>query len=268
MHRSLVAMLCLVAPAQWAHQALAQDSLARGRALFESQCSRCHGMTGGGAMGPSLRRPTLRSAPDDSAFMLLLQNGIPERGMLPAWQLGPAESRAVIGYVRTLGRVPVAAVSGDSARGRVVFVGKGACLSCHIVAGVGGSFGPELTEIGLLRGAEHLREALVRPGASLPMGPHTNNSWAQYARYLPVRASSRQAAAVGGVRVNEDGFTIQVRTPSGELVSLRKADLASLDKRFGESLMPSYAGVLSPAELDDVVGYLASLRGVRWTPVP
>jgi hypothetical protein len=136
------------------------------------------------------------------------------------------------------------------------------------VAGVGGAFGPELTEVGLLRGVEHLREALVRPEASLPMGPHTDNSWAQYARYLPVRAASAGSEPIVGARVNEDGFTIQVRTPAGKLVSLRKSDLASLDKRFGESLMPSYQGILTPAELDDLVAYLASLRGARWNPVP
>ena len=46
----------------------AQAPPARGRTIFESQCSRCHGITGGGAMGPSLRRPVLDRAPDDSAF--------------------------------------------------------------------------------------------------------------------------------------------------------------------------------------------------------
>jgi hypothetical protein len=41
---------------------------------------------------------------------------------------------------------------------------------------------------------------------------------------------------------------------------LRKADLLELRREFGRSLMPSYEGSLTSAELDDVVAYLAKLR--------
>ena len=242
-----------------AHSVASQD-LGRGKLIFESQCSRCHGITGGGAMGPSLRRPTFRSAPDDSAFALLLANGLYERGMPPAWQLGPAETSDLIAYVRTMGRASGTRLAGDSARGRAIYDGKGACGTCHMVDGVGGAFGPDLTMIGVMRGAEYLREATVNPAAVLPMGPQTNYPPGQYARYLPVRAVTSDGTEVFGVRVNEDRFTIQIRTPDGELHSVRKLTLTALDKRFGESLMPTYAGVFSPRELDDLVAYMASLR--------
>jgi putative heme-binding domain-containing protein len=242
---------------------VAQQSHARGRALFESQCARCHGITGGGAMGPSLRRPVLTRAADDTAFVALLAAGIPERGMPAVWQLNPGEIADLIGYVRSLGRAPAVALVGDSARGAALFAGKGGCRSCHTVAGVGGAFGPDLSLVGAARGADYLREALTNPGAALPVGPQTNYPSAQFARYLPIHAVTDSGREISGVRVNEDRFTIQVRTLSGELHSLEKATLRTLDKRFGRSLMPSYASVLRPAELDDLIAYLASLRGSR-----
>jgi putative heme-binding domain-containing protein len=214
-------------------------------------------------MGPSLRRAVLVRAPDDSAFARLLAGGIPERGMPAAWQLNPAEIADLIGYVRSLGQVASGPVAGDSARGRAIFAGKGTCSTCHMVSGIGGSFGPELTLIGAVRGADFLRQSLVDPGAALPAGPQTNYAAAQFARYLPVRAITATGEEIAGVRVNEDRFSIQIRAVSGRLFSLQKATLRSLDKRFGESLMPSYASVLRPNEISDLVAYLASLRGSR-----
>lgn len=271
--RVLASVMALAIAALSSAPSVHGQELARGRLLFESQCSRCHGMTGGGAMGPSLRRAVLRRAPDDSAFAQLLASGIPERGMPGIWQLNAAEIGAVIGYVRSLGRVADVQLTGDSARGQAVFAGKGGCRGCHIVDGVGGVAGPELTQIGLMRGASHLREALVKPGAALPVGTQTNYAYGQFTKYLPVRAVTTAGNAVSGLRVNEDPFTIQVRTLDGRLQSWRKAGLSRFEKRFGESLMPSYAGVLSAGDLDDLVAYLASLReastGPRSTnPIP
>jgi cytochrome c oxidase cbb3-type subunit III len=259
--RLVMAVLCLVGFGS--EVASGQPGPGRGRSLFESQCARCHGITGGGAMGPSLRRPVLDRAPDDSAFALLLTSGIYERGMPPAWQLNPGEIGDVIAYVRSLGRTVGGKIVGDSARGRAVFAGKGGCPTCHVVSGVGGAFGPDLTIVGAARGPEYLRESLINPGAALPIGPQTSYVAAQFARYLPVHAVTADGHGVTGVRVNEDRFTIQVRSQSGVLYSLDKLTLRSLDKQFGRSLMPAYSNVLEPAEIDDVVAYLASLRGSR-----
>jgi hypothetical protein len=66
---------------------------------------------------------------------------------------------------------------------------------------------------------------------------------------------------VRGIRVNEDVFWIHIRDASGTVHTLEKAQLSKLDRELDGSLMPSYASRLSPADLDDLVAYLASLRG-------
>jgi putative heme-binding domain-containing protein len=235
--------------------------LARGQQIFEAQCARCHGIGGTGGLGADLRRPKLRRAPDDTALFDLIKGGILDRGMPDAWQLSDNEVRLVAAYVRTLGKVAETPVPGDPQKGRELFRTKGGCPVCHMVSGQGGSFGPDLTEVGALRGPVFLREALVNPGASLPVGPATGYPWGEYARYLQVLAIPTSGDAVLGVRVNEDAFTIQVRDPAGKLHSLRKADLRQLDKQFGKSMMPAYKGVFNDRELQDLVAYLSSLRG-------
>ena len=64
-----------------------------------------------------------------------------------------------------------------------------------------------------------------------------------------------------GFVVNEDTFTLQLRDASGALHSLRKADLARVEKDASATLMPSYKTLLTAGEVQDLVAFLASLRG-------
>jgi len=230
----------------------AQDeALLRGRKLFDSHCARCHNMGGTGGEGPSLARPTLRYAADEEALVKVIQEGIEGTDMPGAWQISENEVRQIAAYVRSLGRVESTPLPGDRERGRDVFEGASGCGSCHMVEGKGGILGPDLSDVGLRRGADYLRESLVSPDATIPE------------RYLLVRAQTRAGEEVVGVRVNEDSFTIQLRDQAGRIHSLSKLELEDLEKAFGESLMPSYGSELRATELDDLIAYLASLRGER-----
>ena len=233
----------------WAQDAAPPGDLAPGKKLYESHCSLCHGQTGTGGKGPNLAQPTLHHAPDDKRLAEVIEHGIPGTEMPGSWQLTNHEVAQVASYVRSLGRVVAVALPGDAARGRALYEGKGGCAGCHIVKGVGSSFGPELTNIGARRNAEYLRESLLKPGAAVPEG------------FLVVRVITHDGRTVRGARVNEDSFTIQLRDASNHFFSFRKSDLTILRKEFNESLMPSYESKFSTAELDDLIAYLASLRG-------
>jgi putative heme-binding domain-containing protein len=126
------------------------------------------------------------------------------------------------------------------------------------VEGRGVGLGPELTDVGSRRGAEFLRQALLAPGAELPKGqisPH--------AAFLLVNATQRDGSALVGMRIWEDAFVLQIRDVAGAYHALDKADLTSLERRFGASLMPEYAELLSDTEVTDLVAYLSSLKGNR-----
>lgn len=234
--------------------------LAQGNRLFDANCARCHGVAGTGGFGPSLRRPRLRGAPNDSTLMEVITSGIEDTEMPGAWWVSAGEARRIAYYVRSLGRMEQGLIMGDSARGQALFAGRGGCQACHMVRGFGTPVGPELSDIGPRRGVAFLRQSLLDPAAAV----RTRLAAASdYTDYLVVWAAEASGRVIRGVRVNEDTFTIQIRDSNGRIHSLRKHDLRVLERRFGESLMPSYRGTLTGDQVDDVVAYLARLRGER-----
>ncbi|HVO96768.1 MAG TPA: c-type cytochrome [Bryobacteraceae bacterium] len=219
---------------------------ATGKKIFESQCALCHGQTGTGGRGPSLNRSKLAHAPDDEALAKVIAQGIPPE-MPGSWQLNPREVLSLILYVRSLGAIPSEKLPGDPVRGEQVYQSKG-CAGCHIINGKGEGFGPELSAIGARRNGAHLRQVILHPAAALPED------------FVYVAAVT-EAGTVRGIRVNEDSFTIQIKDSLGRFHSLVKSELKDLKKLRGETPMPSFEGALSAAELDDLVAYLASLKG-------
>ena len=247
------------APARLAAQSNAD--IEGGKQLFQGMCVQCHGAGGAGGEAPSLNRPRLSRAPDDAALAKVISNGIPNTAMPRIRRFTENELQQLVAYVRSVGKVAQVSVPGDAKKGATIYKNL-ACSSCHIVAGEGGNLGPDLTDIGFLRGAAYLRQAIVDPGSSLPKGTLAVPSRG-YAEYLPVRIVTRQGGEVRGIRVNEDAFTIQVRDAAGKFYSLRKSDLELLDKQAEKSIMPSLARRLAAPELTDLVAYLSSLRGAE-----
>ncbi len=223
------------------------SDLARGKQLFIAHCGPCHGIDGSGGRGANLTVPKLKRAADNAAFFSLVQDGIEGTSMDGAWQLSDGEIWRIVAFVRSLGRTAVSALPGDPVRGRKIYEQEG-CSGCHIVKGDGVGFGPELTSIGAQRSPAYLKESIVNPNADIPP------------EFVSVRVRTRDGKLISGIRMNEDSFTIQIKDANNAFHSFRKADLAVFDLQLDESAMPKYGG-LSPAQLDDLVSYLSSLRG-------
>jgi cytochrome c oxidase cbb3-type subunit III len=232
-----------------------------GEKLFRTHCAPCHGTRGDGGRGSNLAVRNLPRAPDDTALAAIIRDGIPGTQM-PGTRMTAEENRQLVARVRSLGRSPAAQVPGDRAKGEILFWSKGNCGQCHTVGPRGGRTGPDLTEIGTKRSAAHLRTSLVEPEAETP------DTFTVYRRaifipdnFLQVRVETEDGRRITGARVNEDSFTIQIRDYADRLYSFRKEELRELHKDWGKSPMPGYRGIFSDAELQDVVAYLASLRG-------
>ena len=223
--------------------------VAAGEKVFLGQCAGCHGPKGEGGRGAILAQPRLRHAPDDESLFRTIRDGVKGTEMPAGYALDTRETWQVAAYVRRLGKLPLENVPGDPRRGQQIFRAKGNCMQYHIVSGEGTSVGPELTDIGARRSAAHLRTAVLVPETNLPEG------------FLQVRIMTNDGRRITGVRLNEDTFTIQVRDLSGRPYSFRKQDLKELQKDNGKTPMPSFRTVLSPAETDDLVAFLVSLKG-------
>jgi putative heme-binding domain-containing protein len=225
--------------------------IAAGKRVFDAQCAWCHGADGAGGAGSMLRGVKLRHAATDAALLDILRTGIAGTEM-PGFAISLTGRTAwqTAAYVRSLGVLPRQPVPGSPERGAAIYEARG-CAVCHIVQGRGGGLGPELTAIGALRGPTSLRESIVAPEAA-----HSPS-------YLVVRAVARGGRETRGIRVSEDVFWVHIRDASGNLHSFEKKELTSLERELEGTLMPSYKSLLSGHELDDLVAYLASLRGAQ-----
>lgn len=230
----------------------APEEVTQGQRLFDIHCSRCHGLGGVGGEGPNLMRENLRRSTTDEALLAIVEDGIEGTDMPGAWTLNGQEIRGVAAYVRSLGTVAREDLPGDPARGRDLYDAT-LCSTCHVVDGEGIAFGPDLTDIGLLRGSEHLRESIRDPAASVTP------------RYRTVLVEDAGGAEIMGVRMNEDTFTIQILDQAGRLRSFRKTEIRRFELLPEESMMMSYADFRDD-ELDDLVAYLATLRGPEGGP--
>lgn len=244
-HWTLLVVLTAKALAQ--SPAETTPDTAAGKRIFDSQCVLCHGESGTGGRGPGLNRSKLTKAPDDDSLRKLITDGIPPE-MPGAWQLHSREVANVAAYVRSLGMVPAEILPGDPAHGASIYQSRG-CNSCHIVSGAGEGFGPELTDIGARRSGAFIRQKLLHPEASLPEG----------FQYVVLVTPGKQT--VRGIRVNEDSFSIQLRDAKGRYYSFRKSELSQLRRLRSETPMPSFERSLTGADLDDLVAYLAGLKG-------
>jgi cytochrome c oxidase cbb3-type subunit III len=218
-----------------------------GQRLFEHHCAVCHGIEGKGGRGPALNRAKLPHAPDDTALQAVIAGGIPP-SMPEGWFLTDDDVANLAAFVRSLSKVPSDPVPGDPAKGAVIYARSG-CTACHIQNGVGVGYGPDLTAIGDRRSAAFLLKAVSKPASVLPED------------FLLVKIITHSGETIEGIRANEDSFTIQIKDSAGRYHSWRKEELKEINKRRGESPMPPFEGILSTADLQDLVAFLASQRG-------
>jgi putative heme-binding domain-containing protein len=138
---------------------------------------------------------------------------------------------------------------GDPRRGREVFFGpRGACSSCHAVAGQGARVGPDLAGIGAIRTRRDLLEAVVFPSAGFARG------------YEPWRLKTRDGDVIDGLRVRESADAITILQADRTERRIRRAAIEDI-RESRTSIMP--AGLdrqLSREELRDLLAFLASLR--------
>lgn len=265
---SLLALRVSVAGAQGApapeapaaHAAQPAPDVDQGKSLFSQNCSSCHGVDASGGDGPDLRG--VPASLGDAAVENIIRRGLSGTAMPAFYSISDAGAADIVAYLRTLVTGPTGTASGDPEKGAAVYKSSG-CAACHTIDGQGGSIGPELTRIGSERGPTNLKERLLDPAANLPRtggGGMMGNAWTEYAMY---RAVEKDGHSIEGIRLSEDSFTIVLKDASGKIHGLRKPDLRSLEREPGKSIMPSFKGTLSDAQLDDLVAYLTSLKGAQ-----
>ena len=222
-----------------------QEDIAAGSRLYSSQCNQCHGRDGDQVSGIDLRRGSFRRSVTDEDLARVITSGT-SAGM-PPFKLQPSELTGIVAYIRARFDTTASVRVGDASRGRAIFEGKGACGTCHRVAGRGPLSAPDLSDIGIARAPAALERSLRDPSsAMLPIN-------------RPVRIVTKDGRIIQGRRLNEDTYTVQVLDQEERLMTIAKRDVRAFDIDT-KSPMPAYAGRLTPEEIADVVAYLLTLK--------
>jgi putative heme-binding domain-containing protein len=234
---------------------LAQHTFSRGeiedgRRLYESNCNRCHGVEGNLVEGVDLGHGKFLRASSDEDLIRVIRLGIPSAGMPPG-NYSDTDAEMIVAYLRAMGTTTdVNRPSGDAAKGKALFEGKGGCLNCHRVNGKGSRTGPDLSDIGKVRRfSAQLESSLLDPDAE--MLPQNRS----------VRMVTRDGTTIQGRLLNQDTFSVQVLDSSEHLVSVSRSNLREF-AFVAKSPMPSYRDKLSSQEIADLVSYLVSLKGL------
>ncbi len=167
------------------------SSYSEGRALFEENCSGCHGEHGKGGLGLPLNLQSFLIIADTGYLVRSMRNGRPLREM-PSFEddLTPAQMRAIALYIKSWQYQPSMELpvvgKGDLAEGKALF--SGLCTGCHGIGGKGGLVaggghvigavsgigGPALADPGFLKSATdpYIKATLMFGRVGTPMGAY------------------------------------------------------------------------------------------------
>jgi putative heme-binding domain-containing protein len=138
---------------------------------------------------------------------------------------------------------------GDAANGKAL-VEANKCLTCHRIDDRGSRFGPDLSAVGASRSPQQLARALVAPDDDvLP-------------EHREIRVVTKAGATVTGRLLNQDAFSVQLIDDKEELKSFQRSALREATI-LQTGLMPSFQGKLADQQVNDMVNYLASLKGAQ-----
>jgi putative heme-binding domain-containing protein len=243
---------CALASLAGARVASAQHATAYdvedGARTFASTCANCHGPDGNLIPGIDLGHGQFRRALTDRELENIIENGIPNTAMPPSPLLTEDAVQRLVAFLRSNAeQKPAPSKSGDPARGKALFEGKGECTDCHRIGTLGSRTGPDLTRIGLQRRAADIEKSLLDPKAEIQAGNRL------------VRLVTADGKEVKGRLLNHDTYTVQLLDWDEHLRSFNKADLREF--AFEDSPMPSAKKKLSSQQITDLVAYLSSLRG-------
>jgi putative heme-binding domain-containing protein len=225
------------------------QSIRSGMALYRIRCADCHGLDARGYRGPDLTALLAGDTTDERLFQTI-RKGVPGTDMPAAREIDAPDDDLLmmIAYLRKLGTVAAPEIRvGNVDNGARLFASQ--CTSCHRVAGRGGRIGPDLTRIGVARSRTALVREIRTPSEWVPPG------------YETVTLVMKDGQRVHGTKKNEDVFSIQVMDVRERIQGFVKANLQEVIYEK-DSLMPAFGpGRLSDGDLNDLVGYLTTLRG-------
>jgi alcohol dehydrogenase (cytochrome c) len=234
----------------------AQDPAApaAGKQIFDSTCVACHGAGAvGGERGPNLTTGNFQHGGSDAEIFQTIRSGVAGTGM-PAFSALPSDNVwRIVSYLKSLSGQggPLGNATGNAVNGEALFMGAGGCTSCHEINGRGADYASDLSAEGakpvaaIKSGVLHQPVGGGRGGGRGPVAPH------------PVDVTLTNGKVAHGWLRNEDTFFVQLQDTDGRWTTYDKKNIKSMANNG--TAQPA-AGKLTPAQVDDVVAYLAAQK--------
>lgn len=129
------------------------------------------------------------------------------------------------------------------------------CLRCHMVRGIGGQIGPDLSMIGKKGSKENLYDSLLTPSKAIAD------------QYVQWKVNTSDGKSITGLQISETETTRVIRDANGKDYVIQKADEESKPTKSLISIMPdNLVATFTEDELVDVVEYLMTLKTASLTP--
>lgn len=122
-----------------------------------------------------------------------------------------------------------------------------ACFTCHRVGDEGQTVGPDLSFLSERGDTAHVIRSILEPNAVITEG------------YSMLSTTLRDGKTVAGIFQSETDRDLTLMQLDGEAVTLAKDDITRRESSH-ISIMPPFAGALSPTQVADMVAWLMSRR--------
>ena len=250
-------------PCRAAQQTARGESEVSSAALFEKYCEGCHGEGATGTdRGPALvNNRGLRGRPE-SQLRDIIHNGT--GGGMPPFALPEDQLLTLARWVRSMNASALdMKPPGDAGAGEKLFFGSLGCSSCHMVRGIGGTRGPDLSEAGRQLTLAEIEQVLDNPAAPR-VKSHAVAGCPPWA-YCPqstwdvVEVRMKDGSALRGFARNQGAHDLQLQTFDGTYHLLSEADYREVKREA--PLMPALQA--SRSERRDLLAWLSSLDGVK-----
>ncbi|MDB6038590.1 MAG: hypothetical protein JWM99_2431, partial [Verrucomicrobiales bacterium] len=158
--------------------------------------------------------------------------------------LPPERRRQTLGA--TINPQTILALKGNATRGQELFVGASQCARCHVSAGAGRAFGPDLTAIGTKYNRVQLLEQILYPSKNIAP------------EYKVTALTLRDESELSGFILKRDSAEIVIRDES---LAERRIKLTAIKEARESALSAMPEGLLAAMtaqEAADLLEYLAS----------
>lgn len=241
----------------------AQDQF---KGQYAALCAGCHGERAGGTdRGPALVNSRALRRRSEAQIRDLIRDGT--QGGMPGFRLPAAQLDPLTRFIRSLNASAFELKpEGDIAAGKRIFETSGKCASCHMVHGLGGVNGPDLSDVGRQLTLAEIESVLDDPTAQ--MGARSTASCPGWAfcpsePWVVVNVTLKNGSRLRGFARSQGKHDLQLQTFDGQLHLLIDSEYTAVT-RENKSYMPPFQA--SPAERKNLIAYVSSLGGI--TPGP